>query len=463
MKFSSVIVALVLASFPCRPTTAFGQGTKDVSEDVMIRARIEPEGEVYVGQKVILSVDVLTSSWFTSAPRYPELRLGDAVVLTPEGSSVNFTDRINGQTWAGQTRSYYVYPQKAGRYTIPSLTVVVNYALPDRSSSDDIEISSPELTFSARIPEEAEGLAFATTSRFTVEEETDPDTASFRVGDTFTRTITMEAEDTAGMMIPPLRFDEIEGFALYPADPTVADESYRGTFRGKRIESVTYVLEKEGEYVLPEIALHWWDIKNEEMKQEVLPAIEMSVEPNPDLDPELLASLGRDAGAEAEEKVGFLPGATARRLWAFLLICAVVGAALLLLWRKYGSRILQWGAAWLGRRRESEAAYFRRFRKASMKDDPKETFRRLMLWLDHLEEPDAPRSMEALARESGNPELQREAASLNALLFGRTEAARDVKWSAKRFFRLVCRARNSLQRRRKAAGRLHRLLPPLNP
>ena len=64
--------------------------------EVRVDAYAEPDGNIYLGQRVRLIVDIRTDTWFTRAPRYPELKLDRAIALMPEGFGVNFTERERG-------------------------------------------------------------------------------------------------------------------------------------------------------------------------------------------------------------------------------------------------------------------------------------------------------------------------------------------------------------------------------
>ena len=50
------------------------------------------------------------------------------------------------------------------------------------------------------------------------------------------------------------------------------------------------MLEREGKYKLPEIAILWWDPQTKKMNQALLPAMEFKVEDNPDHNAEVFAS-----------------------------------------------------------------------------------------------------------------------------------------------------------------------------
>ena len=111
------------------------------------------------------------------------------------------------------------------------------------------------------------------TPKLTVNERFDRKPETLKVGEAFTRTITMTVKDSIAMLLPPLPFEAVEGLGVYPAQPQVTDKAERGQYTGTRVESVTYVMEKPGDYHLPQITIHWWDTSRGELKQEVLPAL----------------------------------------------------------------------------------------------------------------------------------------------------------------------------------------------
>ena len=92
-------------------------------DHIRVRPFTEPDGNVYQGQLTCLLVEVETDTWFTTAPRYPEIRVDGAVVLQPDAFGVNFTRREGGKTWAGQRQRNVVFPQRPGTLELPGFTV----------------------------------------------------------------------------------------------------------------------------------------------------------------------------------------------------------------------------------------------------------------------------------------------------------------------------------------------------
>jgi hypothetical protein len=431
---------------------------------VMIRSSLTPETGVYVGQKVRLHVEVLTNTWFTKAPQFPELRIPHAICLELSQFGVNFTERIEGETYAAQRKEYVIYPQRAESYSVPSLTVDIVYARPGEPHGE-VTLNSPPQKFKAQIPEKAKGVDyFVTTPRLQVNEEYDRGFDDLKVGDSLTRTITMIADDSVGMLLPPLDFGAMEGVSVYPASPRMEDESNRGIYTGKRFESVTYVMEKEGDYTLPEISIHWFDLQSEELKTETLSAVELSVAVNPDLEQEMLAFL-EEEDVEPEEEIA----ATQKRpldvksLLYLILALALLFAALWIFFIPYLKRCVAWWKRQRSIQTESEEAYFKRFRKSCNKGDPKEIMQDFLTWLDKIYPGPGAATIDDFVRRADDLELQALAAGLKDELYGKSDIDESyTEWSARDFYRTVSQARKRLMKKEKRKVKPFGL-QPLNP
>jgi hypothetical protein len=454
-----------------RPEQPKGPEPEEVSESQLplVRARIEKSGEVWVGQAVPLNVEVIVPSWFTGAPKFPELEVPNAVTLSPEGA-VNFVVQSVGKTFSAQSQRYLIYPQVKGKYTVPLVKVQVTYALPDGKPSPPAVLASLPVQFEARLPAGAEGAKYyLTTSNFRINQSLDRKPEGLKVGDSVTRTVDMMAEDTVGISLPPLKFEAPEGIRLYPGTPKVSEKAERGKIEATRTETATYVLEKEGHYTLPEIMIVWWNPQTKRMNKARLPAIELQVKANSDYNTEAFAS-----SQEPEEKPVEEPRRTvlerlkASVYWGGLILGVFL---LLLVLRRFliakGISIKSYFGEIRKRRADVEITYFKRFRKASLSNDAEVTLRELMFWLDRMNtQPIAP-TLEGFAKESDMPGLLEEEEALKASLFARSGKKEPIepqkKWSGKRFYRLVANARKAQIQKNKGPKRRGEQIISLNP
>jgi len=420
------------------------------------RARLPAGGAVTVGQPVEVLVEVLVSTWFARAPDFPTLDLQNALV-TPPGRSVNLNERVNGQQYFGIRRAYTIYPQVAGSYQVPAISVTVRPG----GSDDAVTVSTNPLSFEARIPPEAAGIGyFIGTTRLTLSQSVEPAADTFMVGDALTRTVDMAVVDALSLVLPPLIFDTISGLTVYPEPPVVTDEGgERGSQRiGRRVESVTYVMEAEGEYELPTVEIAWWDLQAQGLRRSTVPAVRFQVRANPDYtaafafppDPD---SLPAEAPAAA-------PGFSRR---ALLLGGAAVFFVVALLWLlrrsapAWGARFRQWEAD----RQTTEAAFFARFRSACRADDPSRAMEGLLAWLHKISGNPRGALIGAFVALSGDPDLAREVEALQDRLYGRAPQGLG-DWDGSNLYRAVARNRH-LRAVASGGGTGPGELLPLNP
>jgi hypothetical protein len=424
------------------------------AQQPLARARLDPGSLVTVGQPLTVIVEVLVPSFFSGAPRFPDLDIPNAITVFPDRGT-NFTERIDRSTWAGQSRRYTIYPMRAGSYEISDIPVEVRYFAPGVGPRATATVSPPPVRFDAYVPPQAEGLDyFIATSRLTMQESFDRRPDTVLVGEAFTRTITFTVRDALSMVIPPMTFDTVPGLGVYVDPPVVEDTGgERGqAIVGTRVESVTYVAQEEGDYQLPAVELAWWDIGAGRLRRAALPAVDFHVAPNPALLAEI--PLPPDSVVEAA-----LPAARTRislmsllRRWFIPIAAALVIMVILVrLVRRHGSRVRERVAALRRRHAESERSYFRRFCRAARKGDPRAAARHVMFWLDRRSKRGEAATFSTFAGEAADPALDREAESLGARLYAPADSLAQP-WSGSRFAATVAKGRKRSTRGVRGSG-----------
>lgn len=409
-----------------------------------ISAGLAKMDRIYLGQKVTLWVDVKTNTWFTAAPQFGDVHIAHALILQLSKFNINFTEQIAGETWAVQRKEYIVYPQRAGTYSVPALDVEISYAIPGKSPGKAI-LKSPSLAFTTQMPPGAEKVGyFVNTPGLTVKDIFNKELQDLRVGDSLKRTITMVAEDSVGMLLPALRFDRIDGIAVYQEPPQVSDQVSRWESTGMRVESVTYLFEKEGEYLLPDITLFWWDPQESELKKEILSALKLNVAPNPELAAESIVTETKPDTVEAKEKEY---EANLKILHISLLVAGILLMVLLirLFIPRVARRVMQRLKKKKQLRWHSEQAYFRRFRQACRSNENLEIFKRLMSWLDCIYDDSSAVTLDRLVADGHDPALQSQVNGLKTELFGKNpDDQTGSQWSPRLLSKHVIMARRGL-------------------
>lgn len=356
-------LALILTALAASSANA------QTTPDVRVVARTEPAGSAWISQQVRLYLEVSTETFFRDAPIYPELQIEGAIVLSPSSFGANFTRTVNGKTYAGQRRTYVIFPERSGELSIPPLEVTLTVA----DGADGVLTltrASLPLSLHTMMPRGAEEIdEFVSTARLDVRQQFDRPFDGLKTGDAVVRTITISAEDTLALVLPTISFSAVDGVALYPAQPRLSETTDRGRYSGTRVETATYVLERAGAYELPAIDVKWWNTATESMQTETLPAIRFDVAHQ--ALPGALAPPLVDVSSRASGLAKF-----GRLVLDWLvehaeIICVAAAIAYLgwLAWRRYAGPVTLRIAEARRRRRVSERALFSAFSSACRSGD----------------------------------------------------------------------------------------------
>jgi len=114
MKPRTTTIA-VLTILACMGTT--------IAQEPQVRATLNAHGDVWVGQRVLLVVELLAPGFFSSAPAFDLPDPRGLLLVPPSESPMLSTEEINGTSYTGQRHEISVFAQRPGEWTIPSLTV----------------------------------------------------------------------------------------------------------------------------------------------------------------------------------------------------------------------------------------------------------------------------------------------------------------------------------------------------
>jgi hypothetical protein len=264
-------------------------------------------------------------------------------------------------------------------------------------------------------------LVVAPSFRLTATTDRSPE--GLRVGEAMTRSIRMEADDTAAMLLPPALWGAPEGVAVYPAPPALQDRTDRGVLHATRSERATYVPQRAGQFEVPGFIVSWLSPQSGEVQVLQVPAIRLEV----------------------------LPAVAPRRYMPIWPILAGAAACILLL-----------AVASLWRRRsrapcDPAALAFDDLAAACRRSDAAPAFSALLRWCGAVMPGVHPGGPVAVAAASATPALAEAALALEHHLY----AGQGGSWSGDTLLAAVRGARHRLGRR--VPRRAVPSLPPLNP
>lgn len=271
---------------------------------VFIETELEPKtGPYYVHAQLRLTVRVFYQQSLTEAaisqpePAPASVRLLDEVPFQAERGGVRY--RV-------LERHYAVFPERSGPLEIPSMKL--SGRLVERRSD---RLWQPTVR-GRRIEATSEPLELVIQpkpSGFSGEswlparslELTQTVSASdtLTVGEPVTRTIMVDAVGLEENMITAPPWPDIPDVRIYPDQPQGISRNDGKWVLGHKEFRYAVVPEKEGELVLPQLSLHWWDTLNDREQTAVLPEQRLRVLPSTLAPPAPVTAAAAGAGSVA--------------------------------------------------------------------------------------------------------------------------------------------------------------------
>jgi hypothetical protein len=247
-----------------------GHEAPSFSESVKVRAWVET-GKVVVTQQVRFIIEISTRTWFTRGTRVENIELSDAVVQQAGQFATNFTRHEEGLTWSVQQWTFFLYPLKEKAYRVPGVVVAASIA-DGKGQTLSGEVRTRPVPFRAVMPEVMRDREdWVATTRLAVREHYSVLTDKQDVGDAIERTIEIEADGLPAMMLPAFRCKAVPGLAMYEDPPRTIDDVNRGQRVGKRVEHITYLVERRGAYRIPARAYSWFNVNTGHAEEIKLP------------------------------------------------------------------------------------------------------------------------------------------------------------------------------------------------
>ena len=413
-------------------------------DPVIVRTSITPDSNIWVGQQVVLQLDILALDGWADSRRLPEFDVSGAYLLRVESQGTRLSETISGGSYSGQRHEWLLFPQRGGEFNIPPTEIeVVVKTFGAETGDQHVSLKAAALEFAVDVPPGAEQIqGVISTTELTAIQSWEPDHFTLRAGDGIKRTISFKAANVSGMAFTPLKPETVANLAVYPGEPDVADEINRGTLEyGKRVETFTYVPAKAGEYQIPDITINWWNIKHQKLHTERLEGVKLDVSTAPG---GIGAAVSVDAGKNLK--------------WIYLLLPAVALTALFFLWRQRCYPVWKRQQA---ARENSEPAWFKRFCKTAGKGKLDETMTALMQWLDRLQLVQRPARLKQFIEEFGDDPGRRQTQKFITAF----SENNDDGWNAGELITAMEAARsNYLGRLQAGVEHSHnRRLQPLNP
>jgi len=357
-------LALPLKTVPFRARAGFVflllASSAWAAPDGRVALSIDPDQTIWVGQRVLVHLDLKTDAFSFSGQRFDLPLISGGVLIQTDSSTVKLSEQIAGERWQVLRYDLSLFAQRSGVLEIPPFDVRFSASAGYGQPEAHFELKTEALNIDVNLPPGADSSRpVVTSSRLTIKEQWQPDQAEFKVGEALTRTVFIEAEDVSGIALPAIPTQSVDGIDQIPKSPLVEDTTNRGTLTGSRQEQVAYLFKHAGSFTLPGGSFAWWNPKTETLEEYQFDARDIEVIPDP------LAKVPDGPETKAREKSLVLGS-----VGVFMVI---VGALLWWLWPRLKAR--------RAARLKAEPAQFKRAIKACRENDVRRAWATANKWL----------------------------------------------------------------------------------
>lgn len=456
----TAVVRLLLTVEPRRsgeltiPAFEFGNSS---TQPAVLRVDPAPELEPGVLPPVFIEVEVTPEQ----GPYYVHAQLGLVVRVfyqqnlteaaisqpEPEPASVRLLQETpyqaerGGERYRVLERRYAVFPERSGQMTLPAMQL--SGRLVERRDTSiwqpsvrgrriTVESEALQLTIEPK-PAAFTGPDWQPARNFSLSQQISASDA-LRVGEPVTRTIIIDAIGLEENMIAEPAWPELPGARIYPDQPQGISRDDGHWVLGHKEFRYAVVPEQEGELVLPELTVHWWDTDSDRERTAVLPAKTLQVRPSALVPPPPVESAPATApGERPASNPAAAPAGAGYWRWLTLLFAALWLLTLVAAGRLWAGR----GRVGSGASRSTpgrdndESSLLATFRRACERGDSAGARRALQAWL-RAHGPTAGGSLLEFAARCDDDTLRESICALDAEGYRPEDGPEDgLRWSGR--------------------------------
>lgn len=432
-KIAALTLALLLS---CSMLMA-GNNAANIWASVQFNKR-----SVVVGEALMVTITVYTSTWFTSPPKFSEIQVPDAIMVEYQQRTGSMRKTIGNKTYPAIEKKFLVYPLKVGENSLPGLSIVTESPHEGDYKGQRRVITSPERTFQVTPAPEGIGMEqWLTAYNVSLSEHWDRVPDQLKQGDVLERQISIRASGALASLIPPLQLSATGFGNLYPRGPVLNNVQNEASFTGTRTESWTYLMETEGSFSIPGITVSWYDPQSKKVESTEIGSRDITIAANPDLNFLLSMQDSLQAMLETGEAgISELFQWMGLNWWqltvVIITLIVVLYMAFRLLLRLVSSFKKRKAAAI-----ESEERYFEEFLRVSKNGDPASVMAALHCWYDRYRSDRFGPVFGDFICAADDPELKTHFTELEQILFS---GAASGSWSGRKLAAIISRNRRSL-------------------
>lgn len=402
----------------------------------------------------------------------------EGVVVEQHGNGRRFVETQNGKKYSVIEYAFLLFPQKTGKIALTpaGFRGVVSDPFA-RGRSDRTQFSFGGFTMfrdernillrtkpvTLNVRPAASAGAWLPARSVSVKETVSPSSGSVAVGDTVTRTVTVQASGVRDSQLPDPVFPETADFKQYPGQSETGSSFDDKGIVGLKTRQIVFMPVREGSLTLPPLEYEWFDVKAKKTRKATLPARTITVVRS---EKSVLPQSEPVAGVQKDRPVDALPEKTVEpdvrqtpvpssRSFVSGALCGFAAALVVLLLLLLPGRRKRKGE---NARTDDTSVRFaeKAFKNACKGNDPSATGKALLMLAAAIFKDDPPSTLSVVADRIGDAALSKEIAALNAAVYsGRKDACSGkALWDA---------YKAAGAKIRKTAEREKSPLPPLYP
>ncbi|MDR3503923.1 MAG: BatD family protein [Legionella sp.] len=232
------------------------QSTSDNQQlqDIFLTTEVN-EKKPYLNQQITYKVRLYNSKQLLDASyQGPKV---DNALLIPLGNEKRYQTQKNNVTYLVEEQSYAIFPQKSGPLTItsPAFIALVYGFDPQR-----IKASAKDITLDVQpIPSQFSGQTWIPAKQIQLSETYENRGQTIDQGSTLVRTITLDGVGIPAQLLPNLHFADSDAFNVYPEKGKEKNQVNQGEIVSRSEIKVTYLFNKSGKVIIPELKLPWFN------------------------------------------------------------------------------------------------------------------------------------------------------------------------------------------------------------
>ncbi len=269
-----------------KPTSPIGlmvkEGSDELSASDVFFVEMEADRDnVYVMGQLRLTIRTYRAVSLTNIDN-TALNIENAEI-EPLGKN-NYSQAIDGVSYQVSEWSFAVYPLQSGTLEIPGIQFQAQQVTGQRgffslgNRRQTIRRNAKPITIDVKpMPREFSGDTWLPSEKVEIKESWSTPLENMNIGDSVTRTITLQGIGLRGSQLPDLPQPELAGIKIYPDQPSRENVTSAQGLTALGIQSAAWVVTEAGEYHIPEISVPWWDTKDNKLRYATLAARSFSV------------------------------------------------------------------------------------------------------------------------------------------------------------------------------------------